>query len=60
MKEHIDAGALNIIKKSPDQDSLDDRLDKISVDSEMDNIAKLYTSFGTSSAQPQNHENSKV
>ncbi|KAL5262838.1 hypothetical protein ACHWQZ_G008284 [Mnemiopsis leidyi] len=63
MKEHIDNGALNIVPNAPDHDSLDSRLDKGSVDSEMDNIAKLYTSFGTSSNnQPQktDHENSLV
>merc|ERR1712003_501244 len=59
MREHLDAGALNIINHSPDHDSLDSRLDKASIDSEMDNIAKLYTSFGTTSAQPQNNENSQ-
>lgn len=64
MKEHIDSGALNIVPHAPDHDSLDSRLDKASIDSEMDNIAKLYSSFGTTSnSQPQkteHHENSLV
>ena len=60
MQEHIAAGALNIVDKSPDHDSLDSRLDKGSIDSEMDNIAKLYTNFGNSSSQSQKNDNTPV
>lgn len=55
MSEHIASGALNIVNKSPDHDSFDSRLDKGSVDSELDNIAKVYAGFGT-----QNNDDSKV
>lgn len=65
MQEHIAAGALNILHNS--DDSIDAKLDVVSVDSEMDNIAKLYSSFGNSSATPMtnktstaNHQNANL
>ena len=63
MEEHIKAGALNLlhpgdIMSVPITNSIDSKLEKVSVDSEMDYIAKMYTNFGNDSSNNlQNRKN---
>ena len=53
MQEHILTGALKVIySPEPDQDSLDSKADKGSSDTEMDNIARMYTGFGGPGPSP--------